>query len=75
MSGPAMFPELLALRDLLDARRDEFRVLLDRCGATGPMLFGSVARGILVSLVVDRRIGPRQVRDAAMAVSARLVIS
>ena len=40
-----MTPETLALRELLAARRDEFQVLLDRCGATNPKLFGSVARG------------------------------
>lgn len=40
-----MTPETLALREFLDARRDEFRVLLDRYGATNPKLFGSVARG------------------------------
>lgn len=38
-------PETLALRELLDARRDEFQVLLDRYGATSPKLFGSVVRG------------------------------
>src|SRR5690625_3303290 len=38
-------PETLALRELLDSRRDEFQVLLDRYGATNPKLFGSVARG------------------------------
>lgn len=38
-------PETLALRELIDSRRDEFQVLLDRYGATGPKLFGSVARG------------------------------
>ena len=41
----AVTPETLALRELLAARRDEFQVLLDRYGATNPMLFGSVARG------------------------------
>ncbi len=40
-----MTPETLALRELLDARRDEFQVLLERYGATNPKLFGSVARG------------------------------
>lgn len=40
-----MTPETLALRALIDARRGEFQVLLDRYGATRPMLFGSVARG------------------------------
>ncbi|WP_347348157.1 nucleotidyltransferase domain-containing protein [Nigerium sp.] len=38
-------PETLALRALLDARRDDFDLLLDKYGATNPMLFGSVARG------------------------------
>lgn len=40
-----MTPETLALRELIEARRDEFQVLLDRYGVTSPMLFGSVARG------------------------------
>lgn len=41
----AMTPETLALRELLDAHRDEFLAILDRYGATSPKLFGSVARG------------------------------
>lgn len=40
-----MMPETLALRELLDAHRDEFLAILDRYGATAPRLFGSVARG------------------------------
>lgn len=40
-----MTSETLALRELIDARREEFRVLLDRYAATNPRLFGSVARG------------------------------
>lgn len=34
-----------ALRDLIDARRHEFDIILARYGATTPRLFGSVARG------------------------------
>ena len=45
MAEVTMTPETLALRELIDARRDEFEVLLDRYGATSPKLFGSVARG------------------------------
>ncbi|MPV48751.1 MULTISPECIES: nucleotidyltransferase family protein [unclassified Pseudactinotalea] len=45
MPGSTATPETLALRELIDARRDEFQVLLDRYGATSPKLFGSVARG------------------------------
>lgn len=45
MPETVMTPETLALRELIDARRDEFQVLLDRYGATSPKLFGSVARG------------------------------
>ncbi len=45
MSTPVVTPETLALRGLLDARRDEFQALLDKYGATGPRIFGSVARG------------------------------
>ncbi|WP_132991880.1 nucleotidyltransferase family protein [Gordonia zhaorongruii] len=40
-----MTPETLALRELLDAHRDEFLAILDRYGATSPKLFGSIARG------------------------------
>ncbi len=40
-----MTPETLALRGLIDARREEFDALLARYGATRPRLFGSVARG------------------------------
>lgn len=45
MTEIAITPEALALRELIDARRDEFQVLLDRYRATSPKLFGSVARG------------------------------
>lgn len=45
MTDIAATPETLALRELLDARHDEFRALLKKYGATRPMLFGSVARG------------------------------
>lgn len=41
----AATPETLALRELLDARRDEFQALLEKYAATRPRLFGSVARG------------------------------
>lgn len=46
MPQSTLTPETLALRELIDARREEFQVLLDRYGATNPKLFGSVARGI-----------------------------
>lgn len=45
MPEVTMTPETLALRELLDTRRGEFQMLLDRYGATNPKLFGSVARG------------------------------
>ena len=45
MPETTMTPETLAMRELIDARREEFQVLLDRYGATSPKLFGSVARG------------------------------
>jgi len=38
-------PETLALREVLDARRDDFLSLLNKYSATNPKLFGSVARG------------------------------
>ena len=41
----AVTPETLALRELLDARRDEFMALLAKYTATSPRLFGSLARG------------------------------
>lgn len=37
--------ETLVLHELIEARRDEFQVLLDKYSATNPRLFGSVARG------------------------------
>lgn len=40
-----MTPETLAVRELIDAHHGDFRVLLERYGATSPKLFGSVARG------------------------------
>lgn len=45
MPSGTVTSETLALRALLNARREEFRALLDRYGATKPRLFGSVARG------------------------------
>ncbi|WP_308799461.1 nucleotidyltransferase family protein [Agromyces silvae] len=45
MSIPVATPETLALRGVLDARRDEFEALLARYAATNPRLFGSIARG------------------------------
>ncbi|KAB1642550.1 nucleotidyltransferase domain-containing protein [Gulosibacter chungangensis] len=45
MSVPAATPESFALRELLDAHRDEFYALLSKYAATKPRLFGSVARG------------------------------
>lgn len=45
MSTSVVTPETLALRELLDARRDEFQALLAKYSATSPKLFGSIARG------------------------------
>ena len=45
MPETVVTPETLALRELLDAHRDEFQELLNKYGATSPKLFGSVARG------------------------------
>lgn len=45
MSVSTATPETLALRGLLDARRDEFQTLLTKYAAKHPMLFGSIARG------------------------------
>ncbi|MCY1657422.1 MULTISPECIES: nucleotidyltransferase family protein [unclassified Dietzia] len=58
MPSTAPTPESLALRELIEARRDEFRALLAKYAATNPMLFGSVARGTAndgsdVDIVVD----------------------
>ena len=45
MSAVVATSESRALRALLIERRTEFQRLLDRYGATRPLLFGSVARG------------------------------
>ncbi|TAM66215.1 MAG: nucleotidyltransferase [Microbacteriaceae bacterium] len=45
MSMTVATPETLALRELLDARRDEFQALLAKYTATNPRLFGSIAHG------------------------------
>lgn len=55
---PAATVESLALRELLDARRDAVQAVLDRFGAVNPRVFGSVARGDAgpqsdVDLIVD----------------------
>lgn len=45
MAQSVATPESLALREALDARRDEFLSLLEKYSATNPRLFGSMARG------------------------------
>ncbi|MDN5682343.1 nucleotidyltransferase family protein [Corynebacterium glyciniphilum] len=45
MPKTVLTPETLALRELIEARRDDFQALLVKYGATNPKLFGSVARG------------------------------
>lgn len=45
MSLTVTTSETRAVRQLLEAHRDEFQTLLARYGATNPRLFGSVARG------------------------------
>lgn len=45
MSMTVATPETLALRELIDAHREELEALLAKYGATNPRLFGSVARG------------------------------
>lgn len=45
MTKVAATPESLALRELVDAHRDELQTILDKYAATNPKLFGSVARG------------------------------
>ncbi len=45
MTEVAATPETLALRELVDAHRDELQPILDKYAATNPKLFGSVARG------------------------------
>ncbi|MCM1011205.1 MULTISPECIES: nucleotidyltransferase domain-containing protein [unclassified Brevibacterium] len=48
MSTNAVTPESLALRELIDVKRQEFEQLLTKFSATNPRLFGSVARGTAV---------------------------
>ncbi|WP_145943582.1 nucleotidyltransferase family protein [Corynebacterium glyciniphilum] len=45
MPKTVLTPETLALRELIEARRDDFQALLVKYGATNPKLFGSVACG------------------------------
>lgn len=45
MSSTIATPETLALREVLNARRDSLELLLTKYGATNPRLFGSIARG------------------------------
>lgn len=45
MTDTASTPETLALRELIDARRDEFQTLLAKYAASSPRLFGSITRG------------------------------
>jgi len=64
-----MTTETLALRELIDARRDEFQVLLDRYAATTPKLFGAVARGT-ASPGSDIDVFPTQLLKRPVSVSA-----
>lgn len=41
----SLTPETVQLRALLAANTNEFRSLLEKYGASNPLLFGSVARG------------------------------
>ena len=45
MAPSAATSETLAMRELIESRRDDLERLLAKYGATNPMLFGSVARG------------------------------
>lgn len=45
MTAATPTPETLALREVLHARGEEFRILLEKYSAKNPRLFGSVARG------------------------------
>ncbi|QIM17495.1 nucleotidyltransferase domain-containing protein [Leucobacter coleopterorum] len=45
MVTPVPTPESITLREVLQARRDEFQLLLEKYSARTPKLFGSVARG------------------------------
>ena len=45
MSQTEVTPETLALRELIEARREGFQALLTKYGARNPRLFGSLARG------------------------------
>lgn len=45
MTQVAATPETLAMRELIDAHREELQAILDKYAATSPRLFGSVARG------------------------------
>lgn len=45
MSLQKVTPASLALRELLEARREELQVILKRYSARNPKLFGSIARG------------------------------
>ena len=58
MTSTAPTPESRVLRELIEARSDEFRALLAKHSATRPRLFGSVARGTAhgesdIDIVVD----------------------
>ncbi len=45
MPKTVVTPEILAFRELIEARRCDFHALLVKYDATNPKLFGSVARG------------------------------
>lgn len=58
MTSTAPTLESRVLRELIEARSDEFRALLAKYSATRPRLFGSVARGTAhgesdIDIVVD----------------------
>ena len=45
MAKASATSETLAVRELIKVRREDFEKLLEKYGASNPLLFGSVARG------------------------------
>lgn len=72
-------PVTLALREALDARRDEFQALLTKYAATNPRQFGSVARGTAqagsdIDIVLAQLL-KRPISESALAAAPRGLVN
>lgn len=81
MTEEVQTTESLRLRDLLRERAPQLRVLLEKYGASNPMIFGSVARGdadafsdIDILVEMDSRDGNLLMRASGLLEETRVLL-